>query len=281
MTMARRESLGRIAVLGAGKIGESLVGGLVATGLVGRGDVVATARHPERLQAIADRFGVRTTARNDRAVRGARIVLLAVKPQAMEEVLRDVRGHVGRAQTVISVAASVGTSFIEKRLRAGVPVVRAMPNTPCLIRQGMTVIAGGRHARPEHLELARRVFAPLGRCLLLEERHMDAVTGLSASGPAYLYVVIESLAEGGVKAGLPRDVATTLAAQMVLGSAAMVLESGEHPAKLKDIVTTPAGCTIDGLLELEEGGLRVTLIKAVVRASERAGELLQGRPAPR
>ena len=279
--MARKESLGRIAVLGAGKIGESLVGGLVATGLVGRGDVVATARHPERLQAIADRFGVQTTPRNDRAVKGARIVLLAVKPQAMEEVLRDIGRHVGRAQTVISVAASVGTSFIEKRLRAGVPVVRAMPNTPCLIRQGMTAIAAGRHARPEHLELARRVFAPLGRCLLLEERHMDAVTGLSASGPAYIYVVIESLAEGGVKAGLPRDVATTLAAQMVLGSAAMVLESGEHPAKLKDIVTTPAGCTIDGLLELEEGGLRVTLIKAVVRASERAGELLQGRPASR
>jgi pyrroline-5-carboxylate reductase len=279
--MARKESLGRIAVLGAGKIGESLVGGLVATGLVGRDDVVATARHPERLQAIADRFGVQTTLRNDRAVKGARIVLLAVKPQAMEEVLRDIGRHVGRAQTVISVAASVGTSFIEKRLRAGVPVVRAMPNTPCLIRQGMTAIAGGRHARGEHLELARRVFAPLGRCLLLEERHMDAVTGLSASGPAYLYVVIESLAEGGVKAGLPRDVATTLAAQMVLGSAAMVLESGEHPAKLKDIVTTPAGCTIDGLLELEEGGLRVTLIKAVVRASERAGELLQGRPASR
>jgi pyrroline-5-carboxylate reductase len=279
--MARKESLGRIAVLGAGKIGESLVGGLVATGLVGRDDVVATARHPERLQAIADRFGVQTTLRNDRAVKGARIVLLAVKPQAMEEVLRDIGRHVGRAQTVISVAASVGTSFIEKRLRAGVPVVRALPNTPCLIRQGMTAIAGGRHARGEHLELARRVFAPLGRCLLLEERHMDAVTGLSASGPAYLYVVIESLAEGGVKAGLPRDVATTLAAQMVLGSAAMVLESGEHPAKLKDIVTTPAGCTIDGLLELEEGGLRVTLIKAVVRASERAGELLQGRPASR
>jgi pyrroline-5-carboxylate reductase len=274
--MKRRESLGRIAVLGAGKIGESLVGGLIAGGLVGRGDVVATARHPERLQAIADRLGVEVTPRNDRAVRGARLVLLAVKPQGMEEVLSDIGRHVRREQVVISVAASVATSFIEKRLRPGVPVVRAMPNTPCLIRQGMTVIAPGRHAREEHLDLARHVFAPLGRCLLLDERHMDAVTGLSASGPAYIYVVIESLAEGGVKVGLPRDVATTLAAQMVLGSAAMVLESGEHPAKLKDIVTTPAGCTIDGLLALEEGGLRVTLIKAVVRASRRAGELIEG-----
>lgn len=279
--MARKESLGRIAVLGAGKIGESLVGGLVATGLVPRGDVVATARHPERLQSISDRLGIEVTPRNDRAVRGARLILLAVKPQAMGEVLRDIGRHVRRDQIVISVAASVGTSYIEKRLRPGVPVVRAMPNTPCLIRQGMTVLAGGRHARPEHLELARRVFAPLGRCLMLDERHMDAVTGLSASGPAYIYVVIESLAEGGVKVGLPRDVATTLAAQMVLGSAAMVLESGEHPAKLKDIVTTPDGCTIDGLLELEEGGLRVTLIKAVVRASRRAGELIQDRGAAR
>jgi len=127
-----------------------------------------------------------------------------------------------------------------------------------------------------HLEIARRIFEPLGRCLSLDERHMDAVTGLSASGPAYIYVVIESLAEGGVKVGLPRDVATVLAAQMVLGAASMVLQTGEHPAKLKDIVTTPAGCTIDGLLELEEGGLRVTLIKAVVRATRRAAELIHG-----
>jgi pyrroline-5-carboxylate reductase len=274
--MARKESLGRIAVLGAGKIGESLMAALISTRLVGRGDITATARQPERLQAIADRFGVAVTPRNDRAVRGARLILLAVKPQAMADVLRDIRKQVRRDQVVVSVAASVGTSYIERRLRPGVPVVRAMPNTPCLIRHGMTALAAGKHARPEHLDLARRVFAPLGRCLSLEERHMDAVTGLSASGPAYIYVVIESLAEGGVKVGLPRDVATTLAAQMVLGSAAMVLESGEHPAKLKDIVTTPAGCTIDGLLELEEGGLRVTLIKAVVRASRRAGELIDG-----
>src|SRR5258707_6985560 len=151
-----------------------------------------------------------------------------------------------------------------------------MPNSPCLIRQGMTVLSRGRHASEEHLEIARQIFAPLGRCLTLEERHMDAVTALSASGPAYLYVVIESLAEGGVKVGLPRDVATTLAAQMVLGSAAMVLQSGEHPAKLKDGVTTPAGCTIDGLLELEEVSLRVTLLKAVVRATRRAAELIHG-----
>ena len=176
---------------------------------------------------------------------------------------------------MLSVAASGPAAYIEKRLASGVPVVRAMPNTPCLIRKGMTAVARGRHAGDSHLETARQIFATLGRCLILDERHMDAVTGLSASGPAYLYVVIESLAEGGVKVGLPRDVATELAAQMVLGAASMVLESGEHPAKLKDVVTTPAGCTIDGLLELEEGGLRVTLIKSVVRATERARDLIR------
>lgn len=274
--VSKPRSFGRIAILGAGKIGESLIGGLLEAGLVASTDLVATARHQERLDLLEDKFRVATGLRNDRAVRGAAVIVLAVKPQAMEEVLGEIRRHVTRRQLVLSVAASVPASFIEKRLVAGVPVVRAMPNTPCLIQKGMTAIARGRHATDQHLEIARQIFSPLGRCLTLEERHMDAVTALSASGPAYIYVVIESLAEGGVKVGLPRDVATTLAAQMVLGSAAMVLESGEHPAKLKDVVTTPAGCTIDGLLELEEGGLRVTLIKAVVRATRRAAELIHG-----
>lgn len=270
----KRHGLQRIAVLGAGKIGESLIGGLIDSKLVPADRIVATARHPERLEAVRRRFGVATTLENDRAACGASVILLAVKPQAMAEVLKDLRGSVRRDQLVLSVAASVPTAFIEKRLGVAAPVVRAMPNTPCLIRQGMTAICAGRRADARHLDVARQIFGTLGRCLVVEERHMDAVTGLSASGPAYLYVVIESLAEGGVKVGLPREVATELAAQMVLGSAGMVLQSGEHPAKLKDVVTTPAGCTIDGLLELEEGGLRVTLIKAVVRATRRAAELI-------
>jgi pyrroline-5-carboxylate reductase len=274
--MKPQKGIRKIAVLGAGKIGESLIGGLIDAGLVSRDQVVATARHQERLDSLASRLRVVTTLDNAQAVRGASVVILAVKPQSMDEVLAGIRGRVTRQQLVVSVAASVDTAFIEKRLGPRVPVVRAMPNTPCLARQGMTVLARGRFADAQHLEIARRIFEPLGRCLILEERHMDAVTGLSASGPAYIYVVIESLAEGGVKVGLPRDVATILAAQMVLGSATMVLQTGEHPAKLKDGVTTPAGCTIDGLLELEEGGLRVTLIKAVVRATRRAAELIHG-----
>ena len=150
-----------------------------------------------------------------------------------------------------------------------------MPNTPALIRRGMTALAAGAHAGPEHLEAALRLFRPIGHTVLVDEKHMNAVTALSACGPAFIYVIIESLAEGGVKVGLPRNLATELAAQTVLGAGAMVLETGEHPAKLKDLVTTPAGCTIDGLLELEEGGIRVTLIKTIVRSTQRAKELLE------
>ena len=148
-----------------------------------------------------------------------------------------------------------------------------MPNTPSAIGSGMTGLSAGRFATDEHLALAKSLFDAVGRTLVLDEKHMDAVTGLSASGPAFIYVVLESLAEAGVKVGLPREVATLLAAQTTLGAAGMVLDSGSHPALLKDEVTTPAGCTIDGLLELEEGGLRVTLIKAVVKATERAAAL--------
>jgi pyrroline-5-carboxylate reductase len=238
-------------------------------------DVTVTAAHAERIEQLRRSLGVAGTLSNAEAVKGARIVLLAVKPQTVPAVLRELRDALMPHQLLISVAASVSTKFIEKHLAQPVPVVRAMPNTPALLRRGMTGVAAGVNARPEHLELALDIFRAVGRTLIVDEKHMDAVTALSASGPAFIYIIIESLAEAGVKVGLPRDVATELAAQTVLGSGAMVLETGEHPAKLKDLVTTPAGCTIDGILELEEGGLRVTLIKAVVRATERARELLE------
>jgi pyrroline-5-carboxylate reductase len=265
----------RLAVLGAGKIGETLVRGLLEAGAATPDRVTVTAGHPERLDDLRARFGVTGTLSNAMAARGADVVILAVKPQTLPTVVAEVGGVLEPRQLVISVAASVGTAFIEQGLREAVPVVRAMPNTACLIGRGMTALAAGTGATREHLALAAAVFDAVGRTVVVDEKHMDAVTGLSASGPAYLYVVIESLAEAGVKVGLPRDVATLLAAQTVVGAGAMVLETGEHPAKLKDAVTTPAGCTVDGLLELEEGGLRVTLIKAVVRATQRARELLE------
>jgi pyrroline-5-carboxylate reductase len=249
---------------------------MVDAGIVSRKLFIATAAHAERLEQIQKKLDVQTTLSNGEAVRKSHLVLLCVKPQTVQEVLRQVADDLTPEHLVISVAASVSTRFIEDIVEKPVPVIRTMPNTPCLIKRGMTAIAPGKYALPEHVAQARQIFDAIGRSVILDERHMDAVTGLSASGPAFVYIIIESFVEAGVKVGLPREVATQLAAQMVLGASSMVLQTGEHPAKLKDIVTTPAGCTIDGILELEDGGLRVTLIKAVVRATERARELVNG-----
>jgi pyrroline-5-carboxylate reductase len=201
-------------------------------------------------------------------------VILAVKPQTVGSVLTRLRDVLRSNQLLISVAASVPTAYMEERLAAKVPVVRAMPNTPSMLGVGMTGICKGSNATAVQLELAQTMFNTVGRTAVVEEKHMDAVTGLSASGPAFIYIIIESLAEAGVKVGLARDLATLLAAQTTMGAAKVVLETGQHPAQLKDAVTTPAGCTIDGILELEEGKLRVTLIKAVVKAAQRAKELV-------
>jgi pyrroline-5-carboxylate reductase len=264
----------KIAVLGAGKLGETLIKGLLQAGVIQPGQVKVTAGHQQRLQYISERFAIEGTLSNRSAVEDADIVILSVKPQVVPSVLAEVADSLRPSQLLISVAASVSTAFIEGRLPQPVPVVRAMPNTPCQLNKGMTGIAAGKSATGEHAALARFVFDSVGRTVVADEKHMDAITGLSASGPAFIYIVIESLAEAGVKVGLPRDIATELAAQTVVGAGSMVLETAEHPAKLKDMVTTPAGCTIDGILELEDGGLRVTLIKAVVKATQRAKELL-------
>jgi pyrroline-5-carboxylate reductase len=264
----------KIAVLGAGKLGETLIKGLLQAGVIEPGQVKVTAGHQQRLQYISDRFSIQGTLSNKAAVEDADIVILSVKPQVVPAVLAEVADAMRPSQLLISVAASVSTALIESRLSHPVPVVRAMPNTPCQLNKGMTGISAGKNATGEHTALARFVFDSVGRTVIADEKHMDAITGLSASGPAFIYIVIESLAEAGVKVGLPRDVATELAAQTVVGAGSMVLETAEHPAKLKDMVTTPAGCTIDGILELEDGGLRVTLIKAVVKATQRAKELV-------
>jgi pyrroline-5-carboxylate reductase len=266
----------RIAVLGAGKMGEALITGMIDAGIASKKNFIATAAHEQRLEALRKKFGIETTLSNSEAVRRAHLVLLCVKPQTVEDVLRQISDDLTPGHVVISVAASVTTQFMESLLPRPIPVLRTMPNTPCLIKKGMTAIAPGKHATAEHIAQAQKIFDNIGRTLILDEKHMDAVTGLSASGPAFVYIIIESFIEAGVKVGLPREAATQLAAQMVLGASSMVLETGEHPAKLKDLVTTPAGCTVDGILELEDGGLRVTLIKAVVRATHRAKELVNG-----
>ena len=263
----------RVAVLGLGKIGGILLQGLLKAGLA-PGNVRATVRHAERAQRLSEQLRLAVSTDNRAAVRGADLVLIAVKPQNVAELLDQVRPDVTPAALVVSAAASVPTGFIEGHLDEGVAVVRAMPNTPCQVSAGMTGLCRGKHATDAHLDAARQLFDTVGRTVVVDEKHMDAVTGLSASGPAFIYVILESLAEAGVKIGLPRDVSTLLSAQTLLGAAKVALDTGDHPALLKDAVTTPAGCTIDGLLELEEGKLRVTLIKAVVRASQRAKELM-------
>jgi pyrroline-5-carboxylate reductase len=241
--------------------------------LLSKERVRATVRHPERVRGLAEKLNIEVGTDNAKAVQGADIIFICVKPQTVQEVVEEIRPNVSKGQLLISVAASVSTSQIEKALGTKNAVVRAMPNTPCALGAGMTGLCKGQFVSAEEIALACSLFDVVGRTVVVDEKHMDAVTGLSASGPAFIYIILESLAEAGVKVGLPREVATLLAAQMTMGSAKMVLETGDHPAQLKDSVTTPAGCTIDGILELEEGKLRVTLIKAVVKATQRAKEL--------
>lgn len=272
--MANKLADKKLAVLGTGKLGGILLRAYLKQELFAAKRVTATVKHAEKAAAMAKELGVAVTTENRKAVQGADIVLLGVKPQVVGDVLKEIASELKETTLVISVAASVPTSYIEQRLGGKVPVVRAMPNTPSAVGCGMTGICRGAHAGAEHLETARAMFNAVGRTVVVDEKNMDAVTGLSASGPAFAYIILESLAEAGVKVGLPRDVSTLLAAQTMKGAASVVLETGDHPALLKDAVTTPAGCTIDGIMELEEGKLRVTLIKAVVKATSRAGELL-------
>jgi len=268
----------KLAVLGTGKLGGILLRAYLKQGLFSPKRVTATVKHGDRASSLSKELGVAVGIDNREAVRDADIVLLCVKPQAVGDLLKAIAGQLKPNALIVSVAASVPTSYIEQNLDGSgagrVAVVRAMPNTPAAVGCGMTGICRGAHAGQEHLETARAMFDAVGRTVVVDEKNMDAVTGLSASGPAFTYIILESLAEAGVKVGLPRDVSTLLAAQMMKGAASVVLETGDHPALLKDAVTTPAGCTIDGILELEEGKLRVTLIKAVVKATGRAGELL-------
>ena len=263
----------RVAVLGAGKMGGILLQGFLKEQMFGSDQIVATVAHEDRASALSAQWGVEVSTDNAAAVRKADVILLGVKPFQMPGLMEEIKPALTPKKLLISFAASVKTSAIEKAAGMDIPVIRAMPNTPSMLGAGIAALCRGKFVSEAQIELAARIFEAVGRTVIVDEKHMDAVTGLSASGPAYIYIILESLAEAGVKVGLPRDIATLLAAQTAFGSAKMVLETGYHPALLKDAVTTPAGCTIDGILELEEGGLRVTLIKAVMRATQRAKEL--------
>ena len=266
----------RVAVLGAGKMGGILLQAFLKENLFAPAQIHATVGHAERAIALSTQWGVDVSTDNLEAARQSDLILIGVKPFQVPELIEEIKPALTPAKTLVSFAASVKTRAIEDASGMEIPVIRAMPNTPSALGAGAAGLCRGRFVREEQMELARRIFETVGRTVVVDEKHMDAVTGLSASGPAYVYIIIEALAEAGVKVGLPRDTATQLAAQTAYGAAKMVLETGYHPALLKDAVTTPAGCTIDGILELEEGGLRVTLIKAVMRATERAKQLAAG-----
>ncbi|MDE2039634.1 MAG: pyrroline-5-carboxylate reductase [Elusimicrobia bacterium] len=263
----------KIAVIGAGHMGRALIGGMLRGKLTSPKNIVATRRDEEALAALRRQFGVHAVNDNAKAVAGADVVILAVKPQASKAVLGEIAAAARTEQLFISVMAGVTTATINALLKVSCPVVRAMPNTPCLVDAGATAICAGRHAGGAQLELAGAIFRSVGVCVVLPEQAMDAVTGLSGSGPVYLYMVIEAMIDGGVKMGLPRAVAATLAAQTVFGAAKLVIETGKHPAILKDEVTTPGGTAINAIHTLEARGLRSVLIDAVVTATQRSQEL--------
>ena len=262
-----------IAIIGCGTMGEAILKGLLNTESVSPQCLYVTTRRKERAAALAEKYGVHASVDNEKAVREASLVVLGVKPQMALDVLKTEALQRQLDQKVlISICAGLGLD----QMNAVLPrtaLIRAMPNTPCLIGEGMTVLAAGPRATDSHVAMAQEIFAAVGRTRILEEKHLDAVTALSGSGPAFGFVMMEALADGGVMMGLPRDVAVELSAQTMQGAARLILQTGMHPSALKDDVTTPAGCTIAGLLTMEDGRIRSTLARAIQEATTVAAGL--------
>ncbi|MEV4412127.1 pyrroline-5-carboxylate reductase [Catellatospora sp. NPDC049609] len=260
-----------VAVIGAGKIGEVLLSGLVKAGWP-VDQIVATARREERAEQLRNRYGIRVLD-NEAAVRAADVVAIAVKPQDAGALLADLGPRIPAGKLVISLCAGLPTSFFTKWLAEGTPVVRVMTNTPALVDEAMTAISAGPHATAEHLAVAEELFSPLGRTIRVPESQQDAVTALSGSGPAYFYFLVEAMTDAGILLGLPRQVAHDLIVQTAIGSAIMLRDSGEHPVKLREAVTSPAGTTISAIRELENHGVRAALLAALEAARDRAKEI--------
>ncbi|GLZ79174.1 pyrroline-5-carboxylate reductase [Actinorhabdospora filicis] len=262
-----------VAVLGAGKIGHTVLAGLLRAGRPGD-TLIATARRPERAAELREALGVRVLA-NAEAAAAADVVVLAVKPQDAAELMTELAGHVSASQVVVSLCAGLPTSFFAKRLPDGTPVVRAMTNTPALVDEAMTVVSAGEHATEEHLAVAEELFRPLGKTLRMPEAHQDAVTALSGSGPAYMYYLVEAMTDAAILLGLPRAAAHDLIVQTAVGAAAMLRDTGEHPVKLREAVTSPAGTTINAVRELERHRVRAAIADAVEAARDRAREIAE------
>lgn len=264
---------GKVAVVGTGNMGQALIRGVIEAQLVTPDQVCASDPRSEQRTACQERYGVHTSAVNAEAVRDAAVVVLAVKPQIVDSVLDEIRDVLGSQTVLISIVAGRTSASLEDRLAHRARVVRTMPNVSCLVGAGATAVASGSHATDDDIAMARRIFDAVGMTVVVDESLMDAVTGLSGSGPAYIFMVIEALSDAGVKTGLSRWDAHALACQTVLGAAKLAIETKEHPGRLKDMVCTPGGTTIAAVHELEAGGLRTTLINAVEVATRRSHEL--------
>ncbi|MFE3825005.1 pyrroline-5-carboxylate reductase [Streptomyces sp. NPDC059092] len=263
-----------VAVLGTGKIGEALLSGMIRAGWRAS-DLLVTTRRPDRAEELRDRYGVEPVTNAD-AAKSADILILAVKPQDMGTLLDELTPHLTADRLIISAAAGIPTAFIEERLAPGTPVVRVMPNTPVLVDEGMSVISGGSHALPAHLTHAEEIFGGVGKTLRVPESQQDACTALSGSGPAYFYYLVEAMTDAGILLGLPRAQAHDLIVQAAIGAAVMLRDSGEHPVKLREAVTSPAGTTISAIRELENHGVRAALIAALEAARDRSRALASG-----
>jgi len=262
----------KIGCLGGGAMAQALFAGLKKNGFPAAGLYVSDVNR-ERLVSLQQRLGVTSLQSNRELVEAVDVVVVAVKPQVAGQVLTEAGEFLQLGQTLVSIAAGVSTGYIESFLKNPVGVVRVMSNTPCLVGAAASALCAGTHAREADVARTKAIFASVGRAVEVTEELMDAVTGLSGSGPAYMFIILEALADAGVRAGLSRDVALLLSAQTMLGAAKMVLENGEHPGKLKDMVATPAGTTIEGIFALEEGGLRHVLMKTVNEAARRSSAM--------
>ncbi|HEX6491627.1 MAG TPA: pyrroline-5-carboxylate reductase [Gaiellaceae bacterium] len=268
----------RVAVLGAGTIGEALIAGLLSGGWRRPGELVATGLRAERLEELRERFGIETTLSNPEAIAGAALIVIAVKPQDFGRLLEEVGPLIGAGQTVLSVAAAIPTKLIENGLSEQVPVVRAMPNAPATVHEGVAGLCAGAHAEEQHLALAEEALAHLGAVVRVPEEYMDAVTAVSGSGPAYFALLAEAMIEAGILLGLSREVSTELVVQTMLGTAKLLRDERMHPVELRERVTSPGGTTIRAIRELEQAGVRAAFLNAIQAAMERSRELAAGAP---
>jgi len=271
--LSRPKKVPKVAIIGAGKMGEGIIAGLLQSGVYSPQDIGAYEIIEDRAKYITKTYKVKCLTDVRKAVEFADITLVAVKPADVIKVLEQISSVMKPGKLIVSIAAGVTLDFYRKHLPKNVPIIRVMPNMAVLVREGMITVCPSDNVSKEQLKTATDMLGLLGRVMTLDEKYLNLATGLVGSGPAYIYLIIDALADAGVRLGLPKDVSTLLAAQTTLGAAKMVVETGEHPAKLKDMVVTPAGTTIEGLLELERYGLRAVIISAVTKAAERAKEL--------